>query len=473
MGRKPLLEIYAAAVTLALLYFVVRESSPTFAGVQCNCASRSSPRLSTDNSSSRDFAQHDHNRQYRNHDDDDALSLRTISHEGSSGDFAYNNQHQHHNNQSPASLSLDENASSRAVATFPIRTHILSHGRSRTATTLLFNMATVSYFLYFLGDENNDNDDPNNNRASELQMAYSSRLKNVMKYLHETEPWVVKTHAKGLEDYVTNNTVIFTTAMNRMEALQTKERLSRGGHAVAFVQDMETLKEFGSAGLVPAYIAGFGLSSRDRTNMIEYFSHWEILRQCCGKQMSKSWRNDLWPEELKVRKMPHHPTCPNYDMDVVERAFMDTELYSLIDRYPNMRRMNRPSILDGSLNGTYCSSYSHLVHTEGLSFWGVPKKTKLDESIGQQFKLGTKQLTLEGATVLRNSTREEVWAKPTKYKKKWLKTLQLSRERFKLDTTASTRERLASLRNSTGRKEVQATVEKQDRRETLQSMPPN
>ena len=52
---------------------------------------------------------------------------------------------------------------------------------------------------------------------------------------------------------------------------------------------------------------------------------------------------------------------------------MSTELYQLIDQYPNIRELNKPSLLDDEdLNGTYCSNYNHLVHTQKLNFWGVP-----------------------------------------------------------------------------------------------------
>lgn len=48
------------------------------------------------------------------------------------------------------------------------------------------------------------------------------------------------------------------------------------------------------------------------------------------------------------------------------------------------------------LNGTCCSSYNHLVRTQGLSIWGVPggrpSRTKLDGAIKEQMKLGKEGL---------------------------------------------------------------------------------
>lgn len=99
--------------------------------------------------------------------------------------------------------------------------------------------------------------------------------------------------------------------------------------------------------MVDEYVAGYGLTEKDRTNLIDYFSSWEILRQCCGQQMSAKWRNDMVPEEFKISKFKSHPTCAGYDIDEIERTFMTTELYSMIDKYPSVQPLNKASLNDG------------------------------------------------------------------------------------------------------------------------------
>jgi len=174
---------------------------------------------------------------------------------------------------------------------------------------------------------------------------------------------------ESINEKLLNETVIFTTAGNKKEAYDVEMELSSKGFDYAYVQDMETLKEVGSSGLLSDYIIGFGLSQVEEQQMVEYFERWEILRQCCGKQMSIKWRSDLY--RLGKRK-PRHSLCNKHDIDDVEQSFMSTDLYQLIDQYPNIRELNKPSLLDYDLNGTYCSNYNHLVHTQKLNFWGVP-----------------------------------------------------------------------------------------------------
>ncbi len=192
---------------------------------------------------------------------------------------------------------------------FPIRKHMVTHGHPRTATTLLFNMVAVSYFLYL---QQNEPD-----LASALNVKFRRRGEGGKFLRHVNSPHVVKTHS-SLDEYMNCDATIFTTAMDTKEAARTRQILSREGHEIAFVQDMQTLKEIGIPGLVRTYVKGFGLSRNREREMIEYFSNWELLRQCCGKQMSSRWRNDLFPEHLKNKKMEPHPICRKYSIDDVE-----------------------------------------------------------------------------------------------------------------------------------------------------------
>ena len=195
---------------------------------------------------------------------------------------------------------------------------------------------------------------------------------------------------------------------------------------------METLKEVGISGMVQKYVAGYGLSTKDEADLVEYFSNWEILRQCCGQQMSAKWRNEMMPAKFRRKDLPRHPTCATYDIDSIEQAFMKTDLYILLESYPNMHPINKPSLNDDNLNGTYCSQYNHLVRTKGLSLWGVeggrPTRSKLDGAIKQEFKLGIANLRPEGLPLLQNKGMREIWRLPEEEKKAWLKAVLAARE---------------------------------------------
>ena len=262
-------------------------------------------------------------------------------------------QHDHNNN----------------TATLPIKKHIICLGKPRTATTLQFNMASISYFLYLLRYDEK--------RITDIKIGYvqQKRIAKMKSFLRRNTTSLIKSHMsidsmkESINEKLLNQTVIFTTAANKKEAYDVEMELSSKGFDYAFIQDMEILKEVGSSGLISDYIIGYGLSHIEKQQMIEYFERWEILRQCCGKQMSSKWRSDLY--RLGKRK-PRHSLCSKHDIDDVEQSFMSTDLYQRIDQYPNIRELNKPSLLDDALNGTYCSNYNHLVHTQKLNFWGVP-----------------------------------------------------------------------------------------------------
>lgn len=303
---------------------------------------------------------------------------------------------------------------------FPIKKHIVTHGHPRTATTLLFNMATVSYFVYLLKHE------PENIPTIHLQLWKREDAGNKILKRENEKTLILKTHL-SLDNFLADNSVIFTTAMDKKEAAETRVALETEGHTVAFVQDMESLKEGGIEEMVQNYVVGYGLSDKDRDDLTDYFANWEILRQCCGQQMSAKWRNDMMPQEFKRKDLPHHPNCATYDIDSIAQAFMKSSLFAKIELYPNMHPMNKPSLNDDNLHATYCSDYNHRVRTEGLSIWGQPggrpKRTKIDAAIKDQYNIGKENLTPEGLALIESNGMREIWKLPDEEKKAWLKDI--------------------------------------------------
>jgi len=324
--------------------------------------------------------------------------------------------------------------SSASKPTFPIKTHIVTQGRPRTATTLLFNMVSVSYFLHLITNEPS--------KIQNVELSYWQRPKGykiLRRSTARSATIIAKTHI-SLDNFLSDNTVVFSAASTKKEAATMRQTLENDGHIVAFVQDMETLKEGGVAGMVKEYVSGYGLSPKDEANLNEYFGNWEILRQCCGQQMSARWRNDMMPEQWKISRFETHPTCAGYDIDDIEQSFMKTELYNLIEKYPSVQPLNKPSLNDGNLNGTYCSSYNYLVRTQGLSIWGQPGgrpvRGKLDSAIKDQISKGAGGLTNpEVALELFPETNDKLavrlkamWKRPEEEKKVWLKAVLAVRE---------------------------------------------
>ena len=246
-------------------------------------------------------------------------------------------------------------------------------------------MVGVSYFLYL------ERNDPGAIEKIELQYWRQSspppsRILNTARVGRVR--YVIKTHM-ALDNFRgAKNLVVFATASSKDEA----EVMLQKEHNLAFVQDLETVKEDGIEGLAKQYSMGYGLPAQDERLLVEYFKSWEILRQCCGKQMSYRHRNDMLPSEFKVSRLGTHPFCGALDIDEVEGRFMNTTLYRMIEKYSNIQALNRPSVKDEALNRTYCSSYNHLVRTLGLNFWGTPGgrpgRSKLDRALKKEHAIG-------------------------------------------------------------------------------------
>ena len=180
---------------------------------------------------------------------------------------------------------------------------------------------------------------------------------------------VMKTHnVNHIGAFVANSsTGIFITTRTKERGRKMADRLARKtGENVSLVQDLETLSEIKAVGFLDLYADFFDLPSHYLPLLHDYFTLWEKLRVCCGAQMSKHWRNELHPS-TRDKNFDPHPFCGSLDIDVVERAFMNTTIFKMIDSL-ELRGMNRPSLRDDALDGSYCSRYNNAVWTKGLRF---------------------------------------------------------------------------------------------------------
>ena len=179
---------------------------------------------------------------------------------------------------------------------------------------------------------------------------------------------VMKTHdVKQLSDFGTKTgTGIFITAPTKEQGREMADSLKKSGKIAALIQDVETLSEIKADGFLDLYADFFDLPSHYLPLLHDYFTLWEKLRVCCGVQMSKYWRNELNPSTVH-KKLDPHPFCGSLDIDVVEKAFMNTTIFKMIDSL-GLREINRPAMIDDALDGSYCSRYNKAVQAEGLEF---------------------------------------------------------------------------------------------------------
>ncbi len=196
-----------------------------------------------------------------------------------------------------------------------------------------------------------------------VQGNLTSREEAAARYFLQRDdiPQAMKSHVSEPDSTLRNSTIIFTTAVDKGEADQKRADLKERGFNCGIVQDMETLSQIGISGYLQSYADFFNLTSQHIKLMTEYFQDWDILRQCCGMQMSRTFKNDLLPASQKRAGTKQHNFCGDVDINNLETHFMNTDLYQLLDGYKLVRRINRPSLVDGDLNGTYCSRYTDAI----------------------------------------------------------------------------------------------------------------
>lgn len=276
------------------------------------------------------------------------------------------------NNGSVTPPSSTEHSSGAEPGEQPVPIHMVQVGKPRTATTVQSKIMCISLFFKLLERDDNEG------LARNLTCAYSKKPKRFS--LHR--PIVLKTHGaheqealdKVILEPKKQHIWVFSTAKTKEEAKSKRGKLQSRGYNVKYVQDLETLGVLGHQ-IVQKYSSIFHLNDVQTSALIEYMRYWDILRVCCGAQMSAKWRNELLPEGKKQSDLKnddvHSPTyhaCIIYDMDAVEKLFRSTTVYNLLEHYPNMKRANHLSEKDGELFGSYCSKYNNMVRERGIGF---------------------------------------------------------------------------------------------------------
>jgi len=243
--------------------------------------------------------------------------------------------------------------------------HILQYGPPRTATTYQFELLCLCAFVKIF-DEGEKRD--NFAAVEKLTCRFMGQFQDVL-------PSVVKTHViNSYPPKEENNKDVWLFTTSNGDANATFHRFTSRGYNVKYVQEVQSLGKLGGHYMAYNYQGIFDLTDEQMEQIVEFMRYWEILRKCCGMQMSDDWREQLLP--LKKKKPgytahhnehdPVYPACQMYDIDAVETLFLHTKLAQAMSVFPNMHTMLRPSTVDGTLNGKYCSRYNAAVEEHGI-----------------------------------------------------------------------------------------------------------
>lgn len=197
------------------------------------------------------------------------------------------------------------------------------------------------------------------------------------------EMGVVKTH----EQLPANNAqwkgrVVFATSSSG-SAQKVYNNLRNAGFVVPYVADTQMVAKRGPFS-VYEYQDALEMNDEEMSVLAEFIRFWDILRQCCGKQMSADWRNSLHPMPgYRVHHSTHdaaYGACAMYNISKVEDAVRSTILYRAVVPHDHLRKMLRPSQIDDDLDGKYCEWYNDKVRATGLKFNQKTEKKREERS---------------------------------------------------------------------------------------------
>ena len=125
------------------------------------------------------------------------------------------------------------------------------------------------------------------------------------------------------------------------------------------------------------YMEMLSLTDAQAELVYEWLAVWDQLRVCCGKQMSKKWRQHLHfrSEITQVDANTRGKfgdeegpisMCQKLDLVKVENALMNTKLYKRMHKHVAL--LGAVSDADGQLNGNYCQTCEENVRDFKLGF---------------------------------------------------------------------------------------------------------
>ena len=133
--------------------------------------------------------------------------------------------------------------------------------------------------------------------------------------------------------------------------------------------------------IVEDYRPFFDITDDEFSDVVQYVRAWDVLRRCCGPQMSADYRARLYND---TRYVPHrgpgsvdYDSCEMYDLDVVEKLLVGNPLFR---RCPELQTVEyRPPKSRKTwttLNGTFCRTYERAAVEARAQFndrlWQLP-----------------------------------------------------------------------------------------------------
>ena len=171
--------------------------------------------------------------------------------------------------------------------------------------------------------------------------------------------------------------IFMTTSKNLSSRKRTrfedsKQWVESQGIRIPLIVEVESLVNR-SHEVIYDYQNYFGITDDKVQLAAEYLRYWDIIRLCCGRQMSASWREHLTTSNSFKLKHIGNGTenhfCQHYNISEVETKLMQTYVYRHFSHIPSLQSIiGRPSNVDDDLDGTYCERCNYNIATKHLLF---------------------------------------------------------------------------------------------------------
>lgn len=231
---------------------------------------------------------------------------------------------------------------------------ILQYGIARTATTLQFQILCL--MMAFLHED-------------EVQFVGCSHHKQKEKKYN-----VIKTHviSEFLNTNLPSNTWIFMTSNSsfsenkKASVSRNIQKIEAKNLRIPLIADVNSVLEQGYL-IVYEYQAIFGMPDDKMKHIVEYIQYWDVLRVCCGTQMSAHWRNYLFTRsQHRQNKRLTKPECHLYNIAEVEKNLIET--YAFRKFAVVIEAIGKLSVVDGKLDGIYCERCNDNIAKKHLKF---------------------------------------------------------------------------------------------------------
>ena len=274
----------------------------------------------------------------------------------------------------PGNPPLSRRNSTRAAATpSAVPRLILQYGRARTGTTLQFQTLCAIAHLIF-GARSNTVRCVSTGTTKPIPTDYAVPAGTVV---------VQKTH-QAPPTRVSQPAWLFATESSAAPLSSTLLRAHSEASSLPlrFVQQSADLARRGHT-LAAEYQRVFRLSDAQTDSLLEYLKYWDVLRLCCGAQMSEGYRAVLQHRAAFAGAFDGGAAgggssggsggghvCEMYKLDQVESLLLRTSLYiRFASRDATLRRA---SSLDGDFDGGYCGRANARIVAERLGQNNVP-----------------------------------------------------------------------------------------------------